>query len=197
MHMNSVAPLRTGELNLFVIAATTGDVTLSGEQTIDTRDCVDGDLVLAWKQDNETENKVYRVRPGDWDEIGPVGLIAVRFGSQYKESMFALVDTNTYKQVSGASDVMVADAAATTNVASLSGLATTVDGVALNTAGMKVLLPFQTTVTTKGLYSIAAGAWTKIGQPKVVEILNGTSQGGCRFLLSAANTYKGGNDFFG
>ena len=49
----------------------------------------------------------------------------------------------------------------TSNIASLSGLATTVDGVALNTAGMRVLLTAQTTATANGIWEVQSGAWTR------------------------------------
>jgi hypothetical protein len=51
------------------------------------------------------------------------------------------------------------DAIGAANVSSLSGTAQTVDGVALNTAGMRVLLLAQTTTTQEGCYVVASGAW--------------------------------------
>jgi hypothetical protein len=50
-----------------VAAATTGDVTLSGEQTIDGVALVDGDRVLVKDQANPEENGIYIVRTGAWD----------------------------------------------------------------------------------------------------------------------------------
>lgn len=47
------------------------------------------------------------------------------------------------------------------NVASLSGLAVTVDGVALNTANMRVYLANQTTTTQNGIWLVQSGAWTR------------------------------------
>jgi hypothetical protein len=52
-------------------------------------------------------------------------------------------------------------AIATTNIASLSGLTTTVDGVLLNVDGMRVLASAQTTGTQTGIYLVHAGAWTR------------------------------------
>lgn len=52
-------------------------------------------------------------------------------------------------------------ALSSTNVTPLSGTATTVDGVALNTAGMRVLLTGQTTASQNGPWVVAAGSWTR------------------------------------
>jgi hypothetical protein len=52
-------------------------------------------------------------------------------------------------------------AVATTNQASMTGLAVTIDGVALSTAGMRVLLTGQTTASQNGPWVVAAGAWTR------------------------------------
>lgn len=52
-------------------------------------------------------------------------------------------------------------AIATTNVSTLSGTATTVDGVALNTVGMRVLLAGQSTPTQNGIYVVQTIAWTR------------------------------------
>lgn len=52
-------------------------------------------------------------------------------------------------------------AVSTSNIASLSGLAQTIDGVAINTAGMRVLLVKQTTGADNGIWVAAAGAWTR------------------------------------
>jgi hypothetical protein len=54
-----------------------------------------------------------------------------------------------------------ADAVATANQGTLSGTAQTIDGVALNTIGMRALLTAQTTATQNGLWVVAAGAWTR------------------------------------
>jgi hypothetical protein len=52
-------------------------------------------------------------------------------------------------------------AVSTTNVASMSGTAVVVDGVTLNTVGMRVLLTGQTTTSQNGPWVVAAGAWTR------------------------------------
>jgi hypothetical protein len=52
-------------------------------------------------------------------------------------------------------------AVATSAVASLSGLATTVDGVLLDTDGMRVLLTAQGTGAQNGIWAVHSGAWTR------------------------------------
>jgi hypothetical protein len=52
-------------------------------------------------------------------------------------------------------------AVSTTNVASMSGTGITVDGVALNTVGMRVLLSGQTAASQNGPWVISAGSWTR------------------------------------
>lgn len=91
------------------------------------------------------------------------------------------------------SDFMYADCASTANQA-LTGTPT-LDGVA--TSGKKVLLKNQSTASQNGLYNVStAGVWSKVGQPKVVSILNGTTQGQTFFMLTAANTYTTGGAYW-
>jgi hypothetical protein len=52
-------------------------------------------------------------------------------------------------------------AVSTSNIASLSGLATTVDGVLLNTDSWRVLLAGQSTASQNGIYLVHSGAWTR------------------------------------
>jgi hypothetical protein len=192
-HSRPVAPLRRGEDNIFVWAATTGNITLSGEQTIDGEDLVAGDYCLVWKQTDPTENAVYRVKAADWDRLGQIGLVAVRFGSQYKESMFGLTEVDTYKQISGAPTVVVVKACATSNT-STSGT-TTIDSVAV-VADDLVLLTAQTTAADRAVWKVSAGAWEKQNQPALVVVASGTLYGGTAFFLSTTNTYTGLGAYF-
>lgn len=54
-----------------------------------------------------------------------------------------------------------ADAWSTTNIASLSGLANTVDSIAINADGMEVCSASQTTTTQDGCWLAHSGAWTR------------------------------------
>ena len=49
------------------VAATTANITLSGEQTIDGIACVTGDRVLVKNQTDGSENGIYGVDTGTWD----------------------------------------------------------------------------------------------------------------------------------
>lgn len=53
------------------------------------------------------------------------------------------------------------DAVADSNIASLSGLATTVDGVLLSSNTMRVLLTAQGTASQNGIWQVQAGAWIR------------------------------------
>ncbi len=49
-----------------VLCATTVNITLSGEQSIDGVSCIEGDRVLVKNQSDTTQNGVYDVSTGDW-----------------------------------------------------------------------------------------------------------------------------------
>lgn len=49
-----------------VLAATTGNITLTGEQTIDGVTCVTGDRVLVWNQTDPVDNGIWVVDTGEW-----------------------------------------------------------------------------------------------------------------------------------
>ena len=52
-----------------VRAATTANITLNDEQTIDTVAIVDGDRVLVKDQTDGTENGIYEASTGDWSRV--------------------------------------------------------------------------------------------------------------------------------
>jgi hypothetical protein len=79
-----------------------------------------------------------------------------------------------------------ASAVAIDNVSSLSGLATIIDGVALNSDGMRVLLTGQTTATQNGVYAVHSGAWTR-----VADMASGASVAAVYLLITGGVTYKG------
>jgi len=54
------------DIKASVKAATTGNITLSGEQTIDGISCVTGDRVLVKDQTDATQNGIYVVSTGAW-----------------------------------------------------------------------------------------------------------------------------------
>lgn len=87
-------------------------------------------------------------------------------------------------------------AATTANLTSLSGLTTTVDGVLLNVAGQRVLVKNQTTASQNGIYTVAAGAWTRAADAataldlagSVVSVQAGTTQGGTQYATTFKST---------
>jgi len=182
-------------------ASTANQATLSGfAQTIDGIALnTSGMRVLLKDQTTLSQNGLYVVASGAWSKIGQPDVL-VHNGALNSKTAWLLTSSNTYEQMNtGSGDVRSASAASTANigVGSRSGLLSTIDGVALNTAGMRVLLKNQSTASENGLYSVATGAWVKIGQPDVVEILGGTLSGRTRYMLTSANTYQGAIDFWG
>jgi len=63
--------------------------------------------------------------------------------------------------ITGAAWTGKVDAVAVANQATMTGTAQTIDGVALSTIGMRVLLTAQSTATQNGLWVIQSGAWTR------------------------------------
>lgn len=53
-------------IKVAVVAATTANITLSGEQTIDGIAIVDGNRVLVWQQTTGLQNGIYRASTGAW-----------------------------------------------------------------------------------------------------------------------------------
>lgn len=52
-----------------VVAATTSNINLSGEVTIDGYTVSEGDRVLVWKQSNKSQNGIYIVSKSSWTKI--------------------------------------------------------------------------------------------------------------------------------
>lgn len=85
-------------------AATTANITLSGEQTIDGVSIVDGDRVLVKDQTTASENGIYDADTGswsrskDWDgtyDIVKGTLVRVTDGTLYSDSYWAVSTSNT------------------------------------------------------------------------------------------------------
>lgn len=86
-----------------VIAATTADITLSGEQTIDTVAVVTGDRVLVKNQSTPAQNGIYIVDSGAWTRstdadtfaelIG--ALVTVQSGGQQNTGWYQTTDSGT------------------------------------------------------------------------------------------------------
>jgi len=81
--------------------------------------------------------------------------------------------------------VLGVNTVATANVAAPSGLAQTINGVALNTDGMAVLLTDQTSAIDNGPYLVHAGGWTHMPP------LTAGSNAGGAYMLIVQGTYAG------
>lgn len=77
------------------------------------------------------------------------------------------------------------DAMSATNIATLSGLSTTVDGIALDTDGMRVLLTGQTSGIANGVYVVHSGAWTRATDMPIGE----HAAGSFFFIHTGGTTY--------
>ena len=86
-----------------VRAATTANITLEGEQTIDGVACVSGDRVLVKNQTDTTENGIYVVDTGDWSrakdfdsarDVVDGTLVYVRAGSMNIRALYAVSGTD-------------------------------------------------------------------------------------------------------
>lgn len=64
--LNNIVAGNTAFVKAGVLVATTGNISLSGEKTIDGVSVEEGDRVLVWKQGNSVENGVYVVSKGQW-----------------------------------------------------------------------------------------------------------------------------------
>jgi hypothetical protein len=95
-----------------VLVATTGNVTLSGEQTIDGVACVDGDRVLVRAQTSSAQNGIYLVSTGVWsrskdfsrnNDVHNGTMVYVAYGSTLAGKIYAVsspdaeieIDTST------------------------------------------------------------------------------------------------------
>lgn len=78
-----------------------------------------------------------------------------------QKAIKAYVDTLIAAAVAGFQLKSSCRAISTSNIASLSGLAQTIDGVAIDTDGYRVLLNGQSTGSQNGIWVAHSGAWTR------------------------------------
>lgn len=87
--------------------ATTGPITLSGEQTIDGIAVVTGDRVLVKDQADATENGIYTADTGDWDRAADFdGNLDITTGTLVTVN-YGTTNENTYWRVSSTSPVTI------------------------------------------------------------------------------------------
>lgn len=86
--------------------------------------------------------------------------------------------------------------ATTANLTSLSGLATTIDGILINSAGTRVLVKNQTTTADNGIYVVASGSWTRANDAataadiagSIVTVAAGSTNGGTQYVTTFKST---------
>jgi phage-related tail fiber protein len=151
-------------------AATTGNVTLSGLQTIDGVSLAAGEVVLVKNQTTDSENGVYQVVDGGgWVrtcDIFSGMLVSVREGNTHARQVWMLVTndpitvdtTDLAYEIVRAPGNTTARACADANI-TLSGLQT-IDGVSL-AAGERCLVIGQTTASQNGIYIVDSGTWAR------------------------------------
>jgi hypothetical protein len=98
------------------------------------------------------------------------------------------VNSSVQSAAAGISSKDPVNAVAVANQATVSGTAQTIDGVALNTAGMRVLLTAQTTASANGVWVIQSGAWTR---PTTEGGSQGELDNGAMWLSTGGTTYGG------
>ena len=72
----------------------------------------------------------------------------------------------------------------TSNIATLSGLSTTIDSVLINTDSTRVLLAGQSTATQNGIYLVHSGAWTRS-----TDLAAGSSAAGAYAFVTGGTVY--------
>jgi len=88
-------------------AATTGNITLSGSQTVDGQSPTNGDKILVWQQSTASENGVYTYNgSGAWTKVtgfdaGADMLVFVRAGATYGLTAFGVTAVNTVSGLGG------------------------------------------------------------------------------------------------
>lgn len=110
-----------------VLVATTGDITLSGEQTIDGV-LTSTSRVLVWQQSDQTENGIYVSAAGAWTRAADSdtgveilgGLTKVLQGTLYNDVNFQ--NTNDTTPTIGVTNITYADLGSATSHNNLSGL---------------------------------------------------------------------------
>lgn len=151
--------------------ASTDNLTLSGEQTVDGTALVSGDQVLVKDQTTASQNGVYRVSVVAWTNQGALGgdLTTVELGTVNDSTFWFFSTATSIRRITMTlrpetgnhyETVVFHCRAVTLANITLSG-AQTVDGVAL-VAGDVCLVRSQTTASENDLYVVTSGAWVRL-----------------------------------
>jgi hypothetical protein len=172
------------DIKASVKAATTGNITLSGTQTIDGVVLAAGQRVLVKDQTNATQNGIYEVAASTWsratdadssDEVTPGLFCFVEQGTTNADSGWVLISDGTitlgssniaFSQFSKTAEITAGDGL--TRVGSTISAVGTASRVTVSGAGIDIASTYvgQATITTLG--TITTGTWsgTAIGLTK-------------------------------
>lgn len=178
-----------------VRAATTANITLSGEQTIDGVAVVAGNRVLVKNQDTASQNGIYVAAAGSWSratdfdadaEVTPGAFTFVEEGTVAADSGWVLTTDGaitvgttglTFAQFSGAGSIQAGDGL--TKSGSTINAVGTADRIAVSADAIDISTAYagQTSITTLG--TVTTGVWsaTQIGVTKGGTGLTSVPQG--------------------
>ena len=178
-----------------VRAATTANITLSGEQTIDGVSVVAGNRVLVKNQSTASENGIYVAAAGAWAratdfdsdaEVTPGAFVFVEEGTVAADSGWVLTTDGaitvgttglTFAQFSGAGSIQAGDGL--TKSGSTINAVGTADRIAVSADAIDISTAYagQTSITTLG--TVTTGVWsaTQIGVTKGGTGLTSVPQG--------------------
>ena len=178
-----------------VRAATTANITLSGEQTIDGVAVVAGNRVLVKNQDTASQNGIYVAAAGSWSratdfdsdaEVTPGAFVFVEEGTVAADSGWVLTTDGaitvgttglTFAQFSGAGSIIAGDGL--TKSGSTINAVGTADRISVSADAIDISTAYagQTSITTLG--TVTTGVWsaTQIGVTKGGTGLTSVPQG--------------------
>lgn len=183
-----------------VVAATTGNITLSAPQTIDGVAVTAGQRVLVKSQTAGQDNGLYQCNAGAWTRTTDMNTAAscndaaafisggtTQGGMSFYQTA-TIVTLGTTVQTWTTYYLLQCKLASTANL-SLTGAAT-VDGTAVVTAD-RILVKNQTLPAQNGIYAAnTAGAWNRVTDADTAGELNGKSVYVSSGTANGGNTYK-------
>lgn len=198
--------------NTIVRAASTGNLTLSGLQTVDGVTLVAGNSILVKDQTDTTQNGPWMVSATAWSRLpysladNPIGAsVSITEGANFAGSVWVSTTPAPTSFVQGTSPLtylrvggrtgLVRVATTLSNI-TLSGLQT-IDGVTL-LDGDTVLVKDQTDLTQNGIWAVSAAAWSRSASAyppgALVTVTEGTTSTGTVWSLNTPTpkTYVAG-----